>query len=24
MQKHNKTTPDLIEDQERFILRMFA
>lgn len=24
MQKHNQTVPDLIEDQERFILRLFA
>ena len=24
MQKHNKTTPELIEDQERFILRVLA
>lgn len=24
MQKHNETSPDLIEDQERFVLRLFA
>ena len=24
MQRHNNTTPDLVEDQERFILRLFA
>ncbi len=24
MRRHNNTTPELIEDQERFILRLFA